>query len=376
MKLLFLCGSRGEWGYIRPIIDLCKKKKINYGICLTNMVLLDRYGNLGKTIKKKYSVVDEIEMSLEGNTHYSMTKSLAVFKISFIETLKREQPNWLILAGDRGEQLMASITAAYTYTPVCHIQAGERSGNIDGIARHAIARFAHLHFAANNDAEKRLLKTGEESFRIFNVGAPQLDEIKNKKITSLKNFKKKYEIDDLNDFFLVVFHPVTEEYKNIKKNTENFIKALNYFDNKKIWILPNNDAGSNYVRNIILTKRKINNFVFDNLQREDYLSLLKNCSLIVGNSSSGLLEAPSFKKASVNVGNRQKDRIKAKSTVNTSYNSNEIISKIKYVKSLKFQKKLLNIKNPYGDGNSANRILQILLNTKADEKFLVKKLVY
>ena len=112
MKFLFLCGSRGEWGYIRPIIDLCKKKKIKYGICLTNMVLLDRYGNLAKSIKKKYSVIDEIEMSLEGNTHYSMTKSLAVFKINFIETLKREKPNWLILAGDRGEQLMASISAA------------------------------------------------------------------------------------------------------------------------------------------------------------------------------------------------------------------------------------------------------------------------
>jgi len=376
MKFLFLCGSRGEWGYIRPIIDLCKKKKIKYGICLTNMVLLDRYGNLAKSIKKKYSVIDEIEMSLEGNTHYSMTKSLAVFKINFIETLKREKPNWLILAGDRGEQLMASISAAYTYTPVCHIQAGERSGNIDGVARHAIARFSHVHFASNKDAAERLSKTGEEKFRIFNVGAPQLDEIKNKKITGLNAFKKKYEIDKLENFFLVVFHPVTEEYKNVEKNTKNFIKALNYFDNKKIWILPNNDAGSNYVRSIILSKRKINNLIFDNLQREDYLALLKNCKLMIGNSSSGLLEAPSFKKASVNVGNRQRDRVKAKSTINSTYDSNQIIHKIKYAKSMSFQKSLKKIKNPYGDGNSANRIIKILLNIKTDEKFLTKKLIY
>lgn len=374
MKFLFICGSRGEWGYIRPLLDICKKKQIKYGICLTNMVLLDQYGNLSKTIKKKYNVVDEIEMSLEGTTHYSMTKSLGIFKISFIETLKREKPEWLVLAGDRGEQLMASICAAYTYTPVCHIQAGERSGNIDGVARHAIARFVHVHFASNEDAARRLYKSGEEKFRIFNVGAPQLDEIKNKKITTMKNFKKKYQIDNLENFFLVVFHPVTEEYKKIEKNTENFVDALNFFNNKKIWILPNNDAGSNYVRNIILSKRKINNLIFNNLQREDYLTLLKNCKIMVGNSSSGLLEAPSFKIASINVGNRQNDRVKAKSTLNSSYNKKEIIKKIKLASSIKFQKNIMNVRNPYGDGNSAKRIIKILMSRKIDEKFLTKKI--
>tara|TARA_Y100000768_G_C23941301_1_gene665247 strand:+ start:161 stop:1291 length:1131 start_codon:yes stop_codon:yes gene_type:complete len=376
MKFLFLCGSRGEWGYIRPIIDLCIKRKIKYGICLTNMVLLDQYGNLAKTIKKKYKVVDEIEMSLEGSTHFSMTKSLSIFKLNFTETLKREMPNWLVLAGDRGEQLMASISAAYTYTPVCHIQAGERSGNIDGVARHAIARFSHVHFASNEDAANRLYRTGEESFRIYNVGAPQLDEIKNNKISSLSTFKNKYQISELENFFLVVFHPVTEEYKKVKINTKKFIKALNYFDNKKIWILPNNDAGSAYVKDIIMSKRKINNLIFDNLQREDYLMLLKNCKLIIGNSSSGILEAPSFKKGSLNVGNRQLNRVKAKSTQDSSYETNEIIKKIKLIQSSKFQKKLKKISNPYGEGNSSKKIVDILLNIKVDEKFLTKKLTY
>ena len=113
---------------------------------------------------------------------------------------------------------------------------------------------------------------------------------------------------------------------------------MNFFNNKKIWILPNNDAGSNYVRNIILSKRKINNLIFNNLQREDYLTLLKNCKIMVGNSSSGLLEAPSFKIASINVGNRQNKRVKAKSTLNSSYNKKEIIKKIKLASSIKFQK--------------------------------------
>lgn len=190
----------------------------------------------------------------------------------------------------------------------------------------------------------------------------------------MKNFKKKYQIDNLENFFLVVFHPVTEEYKKVEKNTENFVDALNFFNNKKIWILPNNDAGSNYVRNIILSKRKINNLIFNNLQREDYLTLLKNCKIMVGNSSSGLLEAPSFKIASINVGNRQNDRVKAKSTLNSSYNKKEIIKKIKLASSIKFQKNIMNVRNPYGDGNSAKRIIKILMSRKIDEKFLTKKI--
>ena len=109
MKLLFLCGSRGEWGYIRPMIDICRKQKINYGICLTNMVVTGSHGNLCEEIKKnKYNVVDEIEMSFEANTHFSMAKSLSMFGLNFIETLKREIPSWLIIAGDRGEQLIAA----------------------------------------------------------------------------------------------------------------------------------------------------------------------------------------------------------------------------------------------------------------------------
>ena len=131
---------------------------------------------------------------------------------------------------------------------------------------------------------------------------------------------------------------------------------------------------SNYVRNIILSKRKINNLIFNNLQREDYLTLLKNCKIMVGNSSSGLLEAPSFKIASINVGNRQNKRVKAKSTLNSSYNKKEIIKKIKLASSIKFQKNIMNVRNPYGDGNSAKRIIKILMSRKIDEKFLTKKI--
>ena len=377
MKLLFLCGSRGEWGYIRPIIDLCIKKKIQYGLCLTNMVILNNYGDLSRIIKKeKYNIIDEIEMSFESDNHFAMAKSLSVFGLNFIETLKREKPTWLVIAGDRGEQLMGSINSSFSYIPVAHIQAGERSGNIDGLTRHAIARFAHLHFAANKDAADRLIKTGEQKFRVFNVGAPQLDEIKLKKFNIISKISEKYNIAKLKNYFLIVFHPVTEEFKSNKKNIKNLVQALNAFSNKKIWIMPNNDAGSSEVKNVLLQSRDSSSLMFDNLEREDYLGLLNGCEVIIGNSSSGIIESPSFKVPSVNIGNRQKGRLSSPSTIHCTYKSSEIIRSIKKSLSKKFKKNLKKILNPYGDGLTSEKILNILKKTDVNEKILNKYISY
>ena len=188
MKFLFFTGSRSEWGYIKPLLRLCKKYKIDYNICATNMHLLDSFGNSVKEIEKEgFKVSDKVYMALDGYNHYTMAKSMGIIISSFTDILQRVKPNWVILAGDRAETLSASLVAAYTYTPIAHIQAGELSGNIDGLARHAIGKFAHLHFASNKDAYNRLLKLGEQKFRVKLVGAPQLDELK---YVNKKKYKK------------------------------------------------------------------------------------------------------------------------------------------------------------------------------------------
>jgi GDP/UDP-N,N'-diacetylbacillosamine 2-epimerase (hydrolysing) len=234
MKILFVTGSRGEWGYIRPIIKLCIAKSIDYDICATNMLLLPNFGNLISEIKDEgFKVSDEIYMALDGYNHYSNSKSLGIFLSSFSDVVKRIKPTWILLAGDRGEQLMASICGAYTYTPVAHIQAGERSGNIDGLSRHAIGKFVHLHFAANKDAYNRLISLGEEKFRVHNVGAPQLDEIKHGQFSSKKYLEKKYNIKLDKKFILTVFHPVTEEIKNLDSQVEVLIGSLKRIKLKK-----------------------------------------------------------------------------------------------------------------------------------------------
>ena len=373
MKLLFVLGSRGEWGYIRPIIKECINCSINYSICATNMILLESNGSLINEIEKEgFNVTSKILMSLEGSTNMAMAKSVGLFTSSFVDVLLQEKPDWTILAGDRGEQLAAAVACSYSYVPCAHIQAGERSGNIDGVARHAIGKLVHMHFAANKDAADRLKRLGEQQFRIKKVGAPQLDEIYNQEIPSICEVNKllNTKIDDL--FLLVVQHPVTEQMEYSAKNTEILFETLNGIDLQKIIILPNNDAGSEIVKAKIREKRKSNMLIYSNLTRKIYLSLLKNCCCIIGNSSSGLLEAPSFKTPAINLGIRQKDRVQGLNVINSDYEYNSIKSAIKKALSKEFRNKLINSKNPYGDGKSSKRILDTIINTKINDKLLIK----
>jgi len=377
MKLLFINGSRGEWGYIRPLIRQCIINGIDYSICATNMLLLQSYGSLVDEIKSDgFRVDDEIYMSLEGSNHYTMVKSLGIFLSSFVDVLYRQRPNWIILAGDRGEQLMGSIAGAYTYIPVAHIQAGERSGNIDGTARHAIGKFAHLHFAANEDAKDRLLKLGEEPFRVHNVGAPQLDELTQGLVSNRAELALNFNLAENEPFLLVAQHPVTEEMNRAEEQVKVLVDSLNQFNIRKIWILPNNDAGSETVRRVLLQHRRSDSQLYENLTRKDYLGLLKHCQAIVGNSSSGLLEAPTFGIPAVNIGRRQADRVQGVNVINSNFIESECIQAIKKATSSEFRSSLNGCLNPYGDGQSSERILDILQSTPVDDRLLVKNLVY
>ena len=378
-KILLLTGSRGEWGYIRPILRLIKERNdVKSILVVTNMHLLSSYGSSYKEIEADGFKIDyKIHMSLDGYNHYTHAKSLGICLTSFPDIIDNEKPDWILLAGDRGEQLMGAIVGAYTYTPVAHIQAGEVSGNIDGMTRHSIGKLVHMHFAANEDAAQRLIKLGEEEFRVFNVGAPQLDEIIQGKVSSLTDLQNKYFIDLSCGFILAVMHPVTEEVKKAGTQAEIFIKALNMFNIPKIVILPNNDAGSNEVKNAIEEYREGEYFMYTNLRREDYLGFLKYCECIVGNSSSGLLEAPTFNVPAINIGRRQNFRCRGINVIDTEFNLNMIITSIQKALSSDFKQYLIkNCINPYGDGHSSEKIIKLLLDTKIDNKWLVKNLTY
>jgi UDP-hydrolysing UDP-N-acetyl-D-glucosamine 2-epimerase len=377
MKLLFLTGSRGEWGYIRPILRLCVQRRIPYHLCVTNMHLLPAYGLSVNDIKADgFRVGDEIFMSLEGHNQYTMAKSLGIFMISFVDVLKRVRPDWLILAGDRGEQMAGALAAAYTYVPIAHIQAGELSGNIDGHARHAIGKFAHLHFASNRDAADRLRRLGEQPFRIKLVGAPQLDELIQGHSSALRKLEEKYDIDLRKPYLIIVQHSVTEEYDQAERQMQATLEAVNTFAMTKIFILPNNDAGCDAVRNSIMQKRKGESRLFPNLPREDYLGFLKHAACLVGNSSSGILEAPTYRIPVVNLGRRQANRLQGKNVLNAPFEVDKIKRTIQKACSVSFRHTFRNSMNPYGDGHSSERILKWLEETPRDTQLLSKQLTY
>lgn len=375
-KIAIITGSRGEYGYIRPIIKLIEKSsKLEYEIIATNMHLLPEFGDsLGAFRQDNFEVKYTPLMTLSGYTPASMTKSLCIFGLSLSDILPASQPDLVLLAGDRGEQLMAATIAAHMNIPVAHIQAGEISGNIDGLSRHAIARFTHIHFAANTDAEERLLKSGEQSFRVFNVGAPQLDEFVSGQVTSENELRAKYELAD--KFLLMVQHSVTEQQSMAFDQTLATIKAVERTEIQTVAISPNSDAGSSMVTAALDEFRPKNMKIFKNVPREDYAGLMKFSSCLVGNSSSALLEAPTFGLPCVNIGRRQTGRVQGINVLNCGHNSDEIYSTIQQALSPSFKSKITGMLNPYGDGRSSERIVQILSEIALDDRLLQKELTY
>lgn len=378
-KLLFVTGSRGEWGYIRPLLKLIEQRdEFTYSLCVTNMHLLPTFGSSVNEIEKDGFKVDyKINMSIDGYNHYTQVKSLGLFLVSFSDILQSDKPDWIILAGDRGEQLMGAIGGAYTYIPVLHIQAGERSGNIDGMARHAIGKFTHIHIASNKDASDRLARMGEEEFRIFNVGAPQLDELVSGYYSTEDELKENLGIDVDCEFIMVVQHPVTEEFEVADLQIAETMKAVNKIDMPKVVILPNNDAGSIRVREGIEKYLTGEQYIYSNIQRQDYLGLLKHCKMIVGNSSSGLLEAPTFKIPAVNIGRRQLGREQGINVINCEFEEDSILQAMEKALSNEFNEYLQKeCVNPYGDGRTSERILDIISSTSVDSKLVVKDITY
>ncbi len=377
-KIALITGTRAEFSYYHPIIEEIKKRSsLDYGIIVTNTHLLDSFGRTIDEIKKdKFKIDAEIYNTLDGYNRVTMTKSLSILMLQLPEIFERMEADMVLIAGDRGEQLMAAIVGAHLYLPVAHIQAGELSGNIDGIARHAITKFSHIHFAANQDAADRVLRLGEEKQRVHMVGAPQLDDLINAPVTSPEKIYKKFGLKKKEPNLLLMFHSVTEEYEKMEEYMDNVMAAITEFGFYTVLITNNSDAGSTIIRRKINEYRRPFIHVTDNVPRPDYAGLMNTVDLLVGNSSSGILEAPTFKLAAVNIGNREAGRLQGSNVINTDYSKEGIKRGIKKALSKDFKNKLAHCVNPYGNGHSAKRIVDILQSVVIDDALLIKKLTY
>jgi UDP-hydrolysing UDP-N-acetyl-D-glucosamine 2-epimerase len=375
---MVVTGSRGEYGYIRRILRLIEAHDdLEHDLVVTNMHLLPEFGaSAGQFREDGFAVRHELYMALDGSTNTSMSKSLGVFLLSVTDAIHNDRPDVILLAGDRGEQLMAAIAGAHMNVPIAHIQAGERSGNIDGLTRHAIARFVHIHFAANQDAMERLIQSGEQEFRVHVVGAPQLDEFLAGDFASTEEVATRFRLDPTKPTVLLLQHPVTEQVEMAADQMEVTLRALAPLGLQTVLIYPNNDAGSALVRRAVERFRGPWLHVERNVSRAFYGGLLRAAAVIVGNSSSGLLEAPSFELPAVNVGRRQDGRVRGANVIDVPHDEARIAAAVRRTLEPGFRAGLRGMTNPYGDGRASERIVDLLATVKIDERLLFKQLRY
>jgi GDP/UDP-N,N'-diacetylbacillosamine 2-epimerase (hydrolysing) len=373
-----ITGSRGEWGYIRPILKSIERDPgLDYQIIATHMHLLPTFGSSVREIERDGFHVDErLYMTYDGYTAGTMTKSLASLLLELPTALARLKPDMILLAGDRGEQLMGAVAGLHLGIPVAHIQAGELSGNVDGIVRHAITKLAHIHFAANEEFAERVRRMGEQDFRVHVTGAPLVDELVEGPITDEGELRTKYRLPPKEHLVLTVQHPVTEEEAASGVHVSETINALMDLDWPTIFVYPNADAGSEDIRQKLAALKRPSVRLFRNLPRQDYLGLMRMATVVVGNSSSGIMEAPSFGKPTVNIGRRQNGRPQASNVVNVGYSKDEILGGIRRATSPEFVEQARCAKNPYGDGHASDRIVDILKHVEINEKLMLKELTY
>ena len=367
------------WGYSRPVIRAIQAAPdMTYSLVVTNQHLLPSFGYSVEEIEADgIEISDRIYNTLDGYTTATMSKSLAVFMLSFTDTLVRLRPDIVLVVGDRGEHLMAAIAAAHMNIPVAHIQAGERSGNIDGLTRHAIARFTHIHFASGPDAAERLLRSGEEEHRIHMTGAPQLDELVNGDYAPREEIAALFDVAPDEPLLLVVQHPVTEEFGDGTRQMEETLEAVCELAHPTVLIFPNNDAGSDDVRLMIERYHRPFMRIERNLQRRVYAGLMRSASALVGNSSSVLIETPAFDLPAVNVGGRQRDRARGPNVIDVDYDRDQIADAVRQAIRPEFREHIRGSESPYlCDGRVSQRIVEILRTVPLDDRLIRKQLAY
>ena len=379
-KIAVIASSRATYGYKKKLIGLIQKSpKLELQLIVTGMHLLKEYGLSIREIEADgYPVAAKVEMMVGGDTPSAWAKSIGLEIQNLAQVFSMFQPDLVLVTGDRAEMFAAATTAAYMNIPVAHIQAGDVSGHIDGSARHAITKLSHIHFASCEDSAKRVECLGEEPWRIFDVGAPQLDAIIHDPKLSREQVEEKLKIDLDNPTALIIQHPVLAESDKAYWHMKETMSTLEKLALQSIIIYPNVDVGGMEVIRAIKEYEHLP-FIhgYENLERQIFISLLKEAVVVIGNSSCGILEAPSFKLPAVNIGTRQRGRMQANNVINVDYNQKQIEEGIqKALQDKDFKKSLKTCINPYGDGHSSERIIKILDDIEISSKLLDKQITY
>ena len=353
-KILFVTSTRADFGKLKSLIKITKKsKKFSVYIIVTGMHMMHTFGDTHTEITKffKSNVIKFRNQRFKDNLDTILTNTVEKFSI----IVKKIKPDLILIHGDRIESLGCALVGSLNHILTAHIEGGEVSGNIDDTIRHAVTKLSHIHFVGNNKAKKRVLNMGEKRNSVFTIGSPDMDILLSKKLPPIKFVKKIYDIKFKN-YAMLMWHPVTSSVYRLKKDTKKLIDFVNYYNQNFVIIYPNNDPGTEIIINSYKKLLKTGkNKIFESLRFERFVSLLKNSKFIIGNSSSGIYEAPVLGTPTINIGERQHKRLNSRAIKNlkieslNKYNVDKFLNNYKQIK-----------KKYFGKGNTDKRFIQVI----------------
>lgn len=382
-RIGIMTGTRAEYGLLKPLMqEINKDNDLELYLIVSGMHLSPEFGMTYKEIEEDgFEINAKVEMLLSSDSPAGISKSVGLGVIGFADEFQRADLDMLILLGDRYEALSAAICALVMRVPIAHLHGGELTeGAIDEGIRHSITKMSYLHFTSTEQYRNRVIQLGENPERVFYVGALGVENIKKINLMTKEELERSihFEIDE--NTVVVTYHPVTLENNTVEEQFLNLLKVLDRNPKIRMIFTKANADTNGRIVNELIDKYAAQNSeracAFMSLGQKRYLSALKYCRIVIGNSSSGIIEAPSFGKPIINIGDRQKGRICAGSVINCGYTQQEIQQAMETALTEEFENKARNCRNPYEKENTAANIISVIKDYLLNDKIKLKKGFY
>lgn len=382
-SVLGVTGIRSEYDIMSSVYRaIDNHPDLDLSLVVTGAHLSDTYGHTVDQIRADgFAIADEIESLISGDQDSSRVKGLGIQLQGLVQTVARVRPDFLLVLGDREESMTTALVGAYMNVPVAHIAGGDRViGNVDDQVRHAVTKLAHLHFTTNPESSERILRLGEQPFRVFTTGNPGLDRLLSVPQLSAAELGARLGIELTEDepLLVVIQHVISTEIDDAYRQMRITLEAVEALGMTTILSYPNSDAGSQQlIRAIAEFEHHPHLHIRKNVPRLEFVNVMRRASCLLGNSSAGILEAPLLKLPVVNVGNRQKGRLHAENVAFVPHEKDRIVEAVRRaVFDDEYRRAVAACENPYGDGHSSERIADILATVPIDARLLVKDITY
>lgn len=381
--VLAVTGIRSEYDILSSVFAAINKHPdLELQLAVTGAHLSEGFGSTIKEIQKDgFYIADEIESLLSSDTESGRVKGLAIQLQGLAQTVSRIEPDFLLVLGDREESITTALIGAYMNIPVAHIGGGDRVvGNVDDQIRHAVTKLSHLHLVTNAESAERVIRLGEQSFRVFNVGNPGLDRFISEPILSFSELSSRigFNLNNGEPYIIMLQHVISSEIDSAYGQITESLEAVKELGIKTILIYPNSDAGSQQLLHAIKEYEDLPFIhIAKNIPRVEFVNLMRNAACMLGNSSAGILEAPYLKLPVINVGNRQHGRLHAENVQFVGHEKKAIVEAVKKaIFNMEYREKVAACTNPYGNSSSSEQIARILASVKIDNELLIKDITF